>query len=172
MPCGFVATILHSGKRPEGARAPSRRAHRTVVLAEWQGLGVGSRLSDAAAEWHHREGAEYFGQTVHPSFGGYRDRSPLWQPTEYNGTRPELRIEGWRARQRGIAVRLRTPKLIYSHRYCGAAPGDEVASRHLASRVVFAADLKEAVGEARGAAEEAGEGVRCYTAVAAGSASG
>ena len=161
MPCGFVATILHSGKRPEGARAPSRRAHRTVVLAEWQGLGVGSRLSDAAAEWHHREGAEYFGQTVHPSFGGYRDRSPLWQPTEYNGTRPELRIEGWRARQRGIAVRLRTPKLIYSHRYCGAAPGDEVASRHLASRVVFAADLKKAVGEARGAAKgkAAGEGV-------------
>ena len=77
------------------------------------------------------------------------------------------RIEGWRARQRGIAVRLRTPKLIYSHRYCGAAPGDEVASRHLASRVVFAADLKEAVGEARGAAEreaagDGTDGVRLY----------
>ena len=152
MPCGFVATILHSGKRPEGARAPSRRAHRTVVLAEWQGLGVGSRLSDAAAEWHHREGADYYGQTVHPSFGGYRDRSPLWQPTEYNGTRPELRIEGWRARQRGVAVRLRTPKLIYSHRYCGAAPGDEVALRHLAGRVGFAADVEgKAVGGARDA---------------------
>ena len=157
VPCGFVATILHSGKRSEGARAPSRRAHRTVVLAEWQGLGIGSRLSDAAAEWHHREGADYYGQTVHPSFGGYRDRSPLWQPTEYNGTRPELRIEGWRARQRGVAVRLRTPKLIYSHRYCGAAPGDEVASRHLAGRVGFTADVEGgAVGEvrdARGASE-------------------
>ena len=98
VPCGFVATIPHSGARTPGARAPPRRAHRTVILPEWQGLGIGSRLSDAAAEWARRDGADYYGQTVHPSFGGYRDRSPLWLPNDYNHTRPELRIEGWRAR--------------------------------------------------------------------------
>ena len=47
IPVGFVATIPHSGRRSEWARAPAQRAHRTVVLPEWQGLGIGARLSDA-----------------------------------------------------------------------------------------------------------------------------
>ena len=104
-----------------------------------QGLGIGGRLSDAVAEWWRRRGADYYGQTVHPSFGSYRDRSMLWEATEYNHTRPELRIEGWRARQKGIAVRLRTPKFIFSHRYVGA-DGRETARAHLADRVCFASD--------------------------------
>ena len=62
----------------------ARRAHRTVVLPGWQGVGVGSRLSDAAAEWHRLEGCDYTGQTVHPRFGRYRDDSPLWHPTIWN----------------------------------------------------------------------------------------
>lgn len=137
LPCGFVATIPHSGRRSVHARAPPHRAHRTVVLAEWQGLGIGSRLSDAAAEWHHRRGSDYFGQTVHPTFGAYRDRSPLWAATEHNHTRPELRIQGWRARQAGVAVRVRTPKFVYSHRYVGAQSDAERA--HLSARVRFSA---------------------------------
>ena len=40
---------------------------------------TGSRLSDAAAALHHREGSDYYGQTVHPRFGAYRDSSPLWR---------------------------------------------------------------------------------------------
>ena len=140
LPCGFVATTPHNARRAEGARAPPRRAHRTVVLPEWQGLGVGSRLSDAVAEWHRRDGSDYFGQTVHPSFGGYRDASPLWRATEHNHTRPALRIDGWRMRQRGVAVRLRTPKLVFSHQYVGAAASDERARMWLAARVGFRSD--------------------------------
>ena len=64
-PVGFVATILHAAKGPTAAQAP-RRAHRTVVLPEWQGLGLGSLISDAVAAFHFKQGREYFGQTVHP----------------------------------------------------------------------------------------------------------
>jgi len=135
LPVGFVATIPHSGKRSEGAAAPAQRAHRTVVLPEWQGVGVGSRLSDAVAEVHRRRGSDYYGQTVHPTFGGYRDRSALWTPTEFNHRRPELRIEGWRARVQGIAIRLRRPKLVYSHAYVG--PADAAAEAALRERIVF-----------------------------------
>ena len=140
LPCGFVATTPHNARRAEGARAPPRRAHRTVVLPEWQGLGIGSRLSDAVAEWQRRDGSDYFGQTVHPSFGGYRDASPLWRATEHNHTRPALRIDGWRMRQRGVAVRLRTPKLVFSHQYVGASDTDEHARAWLAARVGFRSD--------------------------------
>ena len=135
LPVGFVATIPHSGKRSEGAVAPARRAHRTVVLPEWQGVGIGSRLSDAVAELHRRSGADYYGQTVHPTFGGYRDRSSLWRPTEFNHQRPELRIEGWRARIEGVAVRIRRPRLVYSHFYVGAA--DEATEAELRRRCSF-----------------------------------
>mmetsp|Transcript_6751 Transcript_6751/g.14802 ORF Transcript_6751/g.14802 Transcript_6751/m.14802 type:complete len:643 (+) Transcript_6751:458-2386(+) len=138
VPVGFCATIPHSGKRSEASRAPPRRAHRTVVLPDWQGLGIGSRLSDAVAQLNRRRGADYFGQTVHPVFGEYRDRSPLWAPTRFNHTRPELRIEGWRGRIQGIAVRIREPKLIYSHVYEG--PKDDSAAEHLRRRALFAVD--------------------------------
>ena len=64
VPVGFIATIPHSGKRSDWASAPAQRAHRTVVLPEWQGFGIGSRLSDAVAEWHRRRGSDFYGQTV------------------------------------------------------------------------------------------------------------
>jgi len=136
IPVGFVATIPHSGKRSDSAAAAPRRAHRTVILPEWQGMGIGSRLSDAVAEWHRRRGADYFGQTVHPSFGRYRDASPFWKPTDFNHTRPELRLRGWRHRLAGVAVRVRDPKFIYSHSYHG--PKDEHSRKRLQRRVVFA----------------------------------
>lgn len=122
LPVGFVATIPHSGKRTESASAPPHRAHRTVVLPEFQGMGIGSRLSDAAAEWHHRNGSDYYGQTAHPRFGAYRDHSPLWAPLEANHTAPQLR---WLPRRltgfsrSNVVVRRRHPKLVYAHRYVG-----------------------------------------------------
>ena len=138
LPAGFIATIPHSGKRSAWASAPAQRAHLTVVLPEWQGFGIGSRLSDAAAEWHRRRGSDYFGQTVHPRFGGYRDASPLWEGTEANHGTPELlwlprRLTG--AGQRAVAVKRQQPKMVFAHRYIGAA-GDE-AARHLDGRVHF-----------------------------------
>ena len=56
-PVGMVATIRHNGPREGVAGAMPHRAHRTVVLPQWQGFGIGSRLSDAVAELHRREGS-------------------------------------------------------------------------------------------------------------------
>ena len=62
-------------------------------------------------------------------------------------------------RQRGVAVRLRTPKLVYSHRYVGPAPGGggAAARAHLDARVGFRSD--EALPEDKAAGESA-EGPR------------
>eukprot|EP00750_Incisomonas_marina_P029420 INCI7176.2.p1 GENE.INCI7176.2~~INCI7176.2.p1 ORF type:complete len:1382 (+),score=156.99 INCI7176.2:85-4230(+) len=114
---GFVATIRHNRKRLEGQTINPRRAHRTVVLPSWQGLGIGSCLSDAAAEIVRLRGGDYFGQTVHPRFGGYRDRSPLWAATPWNHSVAEYRTENWRQRNSNKRIRLRVPKFIFSHQY-------------------------------------------------------
>ena len=141
VPAGFVATIPHSGKPTSEATDRPQRAHRTVVLPEFQGFGVGARLSDAVGEWLRRRGSDFYGQTVHPRFGAYRDASPLWEPTAANHTMPELR---WLPRRltgagggQAVAVRRQHPRMVYAHRYVGARPGDAAAARHLHARVEF-----------------------------------
>ena len=127
---GFVASIDHFGwKDNHSSKYPSRRAHRTVVLPAWQGLGIGSCLSDACAELHIREGYLYFGQTVHPHFGQYRDRSPLWKESPWNHTYSTFKVENWKQRVSAVRVRRRIPKFVYSHRYIGGTEDDD-SHRH------------------------------------------
>lgn len=124
-PVAMVSTIRHNGRK-NGAGVVPHRAHRTVVLPSWQGLGIGSHMSDAAGELHVRAGGEYFGQTVHPAFGGYRDRSPLWKSTAFNHTWQEFKIENWKQRKKNIRVRLNVPRFIYSHQYIGSLSEEEL----------------------------------------------
>ena len=126
-PVAMVSTIRHNGRKNRAGVIP-HRAHRTVVLPSWQGLGIGSHVSDAAGEFHLRAGGEYFGQTVHPAFGGYRDRSPLWKGTAYNHTWQEFKIENWKQRKKNIRVRLDVPRFIFSHQYVGAKSEEELES--------------------------------------------
>jgi len=60
------------------------RGHRTVVLPEFQGMGIGTAFSDAIAQIYVDRGLRYFSKTAHPSFGEHREHSPLWRPTSTN----------------------------------------------------------------------------------------
>lgn len=60
------------------------RGHRTVVLPEFQGLGIGARISDATAHMFVSNGCRYFSKTAHPVLGEYRERSDSWKPTTKN----------------------------------------------------------------------------------------
>lgn len=57
-----------------------------------------------------------------PRFGKYRDKSPLWKPTEWNHTTTEYKIETWKQRHSNTRVKLRNPKFLYSHEYVGPDP--------------------------------------------------
>lgn len=75
---GFASTIPF----PHGSIKNARRGHRTVVLPDFQGLGIGVRLSDAIADLNVRVmGKRYFSKTAHPRMGEYRDRHPNWKQT-------------------------------------------------------------------------------------------
>lgn len=80
IPVGFVVTMT----MPCGTLKNAWRESRLVVLPDYQGLGIGMRLSDAVAELHIKDGKRYFSRTAHPRMGMYRSNSPLWKPTSKN----------------------------------------------------------------------------------------
>lgn len=77
---GFVATMT----MPSGTMTNAWRESRLVVLPDYQGLGIGMRLSNAVAELHLAEGKRYFSRTAHPRMGFYREKSVLWKATSKN----------------------------------------------------------------------------------------
>jgi ABC-type lipoprotein export system ATPase subunit/GNAT superfamily N-acetyltransferase len=104
------------------------RGHRTVVLPEFQGMGIGTAFSDAIAQIYVDRGLRYFSKTAHPSFGEHRERSPLWRPTSTNrksrkgsyllkdGSIRAMPGYGGNAQ---IALR-DADRVCYSHEYIGA----------------------------------------------------
>lgn len=81
---GTVVCFGASMTMPNGAIKNAWRGHRTVVLPDFQGMGIGVRFSDAIAQLHLDEGLRYFSRTAHPRMGFYRENSALWKGTSKN----------------------------------------------------------------------------------------
>ena len=78
---GFGAVLRY----PSGTVKNGWRGHRTVILPDFQGLGLGTRLSDAIAlSYIEKDNNRYFSRTAHPRMGEYREKSPLWKATSKN----------------------------------------------------------------------------------------
>lgn len=107
---GFSATL----PLPSGTLKNSYRGHRTVILPDFQGLGIGVRFSDAIAQIHLDEGKRYFSKTSHIRMGEYREKSELWKPTSKNKrARNDMKFVmggSWSVTQNKVA---------YSHEYIG-----------------------------------------------------
>lgn len=65
-------------------KQPCKRAHRAVVLPDYQGLGIGVRITDLLAGMVLRDGYRYFAKTSHPRLGEYRSASALWKSSTWN----------------------------------------------------------------------------------------
>lgn len=78
---GFVSSL----PLPSGSLKKAWREHRTVILPDFQGLGIGPAASDAIARLHKKEGKRYYSRTNHPRFGAYREKPGSgWMPTSSN----------------------------------------------------------------------------------------
>jgi ABC-type lipoprotein export system ATPase subunit/GNAT superfamily N-acetyltransferase len=120
-PIGFHAAI-HSTNRDIHSYW---RGHRTVILPEFQGMGIGTAFSDAIAEVYVSRGLRYFSKTAHPSFGEHREKSPLWRATSTNrksrlgsyllkdGTARKMPGYG------GTTTARDAGRICYSHEYIG-----------------------------------------------------
>ena len=69
---------------PHGHIKRAWRETRTVTLPDFQGMGIGVRLSDWIAEAHVMGGYRYFSRTTHQRMGEYRMNHPNWIPTSSN----------------------------------------------------------------------------------------
>jgi GNAT superfamily N-acetyltransferase len=77
---GFSATMT----MPNGNIKNAWRGHRTVILPDYQGMGLGVRFSDAIGQIHLEQGHRYYSRTAHIRMGYYREQSTLWIPTSKN----------------------------------------------------------------------------------------
>jgi ABC-type lipoprotein export system ATPase subunit/GNAT superfamily N-acetyltransferase len=120
-PIGFHAAI-HSTNRDIHSYW---RGHRTVILPEFQGMGIGTAFSDAIAEIYVSRGLRYFSKTAHPSFGEHREKSPLWRATSMNKksrTGSYLNADGSARKMPGYGgtTTVRDAhRICYSHEYIG-----------------------------------------------------
>jgi GNAT superfamily N-acetyltransferase len=77
---GFTSAISY----PSGTVKLAWREHRTVILPDFQGLGIGVKVSDAIGEMFKQWGRRYFSKTSHVRMGEYRNQSTKWKPTTHN----------------------------------------------------------------------------------------
>jgi ABC-type dipeptide/oligopeptide/nickel transport system ATPase subunit len=64
------------------------RAHRTVCLPDYQGVGIGNAFSEAIAQHFIDQGKRYSSVTSHPSMIAHRIRSKKWAMTRKPGRVP------------------------------------------------------------------------------------
>src|SRR5207302_1929939 len=84
VPATFTAVLFH----PHPTR-PGWREHRTVCLPDFQGIGLGSAMSEFIASIYRATGKPYFSTTSHPSLVRHRARSPLWRLTRKPGMKTD-----------------------------------------------------------------------------------
>jgi hypothetical protein len=53
--------------------------HRIVVLPDWQGLGIASKVTDWQGAYWHEKGYRYRAGGAHPALLHYQSKSPRWR---------------------------------------------------------------------------------------------
>lgn len=103
---------------PSGNWNNGWRGHRTVVLPEFQGMGVGNALSEYVAERILSSGGRFFSKTSHPSMGEHRENSDKWRATSKNKVlRKDYKSER-KTKEDGHKLS-HAHRVCYSHEYIG-----------------------------------------------------
>tara|TARA_R110002072_G_scaffold294629_1_gene464884 strand:+ start:40 stop:1194 length:1155 start_codon:yes stop_codon:yes gene_type:complete len=90
------------------------RDSRIVVLPDFQGMGIGSYVSNFLGGISKDKGFRYFTKTIHPALGEWRNvNSDKWKPTAFNGKiRKPTKSDG----NKYTSIKLRAS---YCHEYIG-----------------------------------------------------
>ncbi len=93
-PVSFCAVLPLMGKRRH------RRISRIVTLPDYQGIGIGMRMTEAVAELQHRDGLRTSVTASHPALIAHCRRSPHWRAVRIakagtrRGSRRAVRCHG------------------------------------------------------------------------------
>ena len=120
---GTIVGFASSLSFPHAKIKHAYRETRTVVLPDFQGLGIGVRLSDWLAMWHVSQGHRYYSRTTHPRMGEYRNRSDNWRATTSSGKKQSAvgSTSAFKtAESTGKGWQIDLNRVAYSHEYIGA----------------------------------------------------
>lgn len=114
VPIGFTSILAY----PSGTVKNAWRGHRTVVLPEFQGMGLGVRISDAVGTIIKSFGGRYFSKTASSRMGEYRNKSKLWKPTSKNQKQRNDYASGRLTKESNYKLK-HLNRVCYSHEFIG-----------------------------------------------------
>jgi GNAT superfamily N-acetyltransferase len=120
---GFTSILAF----PNGNFKNAWRGHRTVVLPDYQGLGIGVRISDAIGEIIINAGGRYFSKTSNYRMGGYRENSSSWRPTTKNRLARKDYNSGRATKESGHKHR-HASRVCFCHEYIGINKAQIIAA--------------------------------------------
>lgn len=74
---------------PSGNTKWGYRQHRLVVLPDFQGLGIGTKVNDFLGEHYVKNGMKYFIRTSHVRLIKHMENDSRWKPTSHNGRKSD-----------------------------------------------------------------------------------
>lgn len=110
---------------PHGNIVDGYRMSRTVVLPDYQGLGIGGKISDYLASLYKAVGRTMYVKTSNPALWAHRDKSPNWKLTT-EIKREKLNTEWMKNQQtadKGGMLKLRNA-ITKSYKWIGEASND------------------------------------------------
>lgn len=109
-PVGIVAIINQPRKGCPNGFALSR----TVVLPDFQGMGLGTKISEFCASMFVGIGGKVYTKTVNPALGEYRNKSNNFRPTSMNGKKRHSS-----SKKSDSNAKNRLQRASYCHEYIG-----------------------------------------------------
>lgn len=109
-PVGIVAMI----NQPGLGRSNGFAISRVVVTPDYQGLGLGVKISEFVGGLIINHGGRLFIKTVNPALGEYFNKSDRWQGTAHNGQTRDLSNKS-----KDKSAKNRLERLSYCHEYIG-----------------------------------------------------
>lgn len=106
-PVGIVAF----SRLPSGTVKNAYRLNRTVVLPDFQGMGIGSKISEFVCAILK---TRVFTKTVNPALGEYRAKSDKWKATSKNG-----KVLKGQSKEKGENVWTTKTRASYCYEYIG-----------------------------------------------------
>jgi len=120
-PVAFSANLSLPSRIPplyEGDTRNKFRESRLVTFPDYQGMGIGTRFSDAIGEHFLNLGYRYFSKTAHIRMGEYRQNSDLWRATATN-LKSREKSQKCSKKEAWHHLLLDTIRICYSHEFIG-----------------------------------------------------